>query len=194
MLNEIFMTVPDHRVTGRCTYALSDLLTITLLTYICGGEDYVDATQMGAGHGRVETRDCRILDTGAIEDKEVLALWPGLRTLAEVTSTVGYGDLTATAVRRYICDEDYPKAAYFNMLARGHWSIENQSHWNLDVTFLEDACRARKVYAAINLSTIRKLAVQIIKEHVDKSSLRKRRFKASLSNDYLTDMILKSKF
>jgi len=26
MLNEIFMTVPDHRVTGRCTYALSDLL------------------------------------------------------------------------------------------------------------------------------------------------------------------------
>ncbi len=40
MLNEIFMTVPDHRVTGRCTYALSDLLTIALLTYICGGEDY----------------------------------------------------------------------------------------------------------------------------------------------------------
>ena len=38
----------------------------------------------------------------------------------------------------------YPKAAYFNMLARGHWSIENQLHWNLDVTFLEDACRARK--------------------------------------------------
>lgn len=42
MLDEIFMTVPEHRVTGRCTYALSDLLTIALLTYICGGEDYVD--------------------------------------------------------------------------------------------------------------------------------------------------------
>ena len=35
MLNEIFMTIPDHRVTGRCTYLLSDLLTIALLTYIC---------------------------------------------------------------------------------------------------------------------------------------------------------------
>ena len=45
MLNEIFMTVPDHRVTGRCTYALSDLLTIALLTYICGGEDYVDMSE-----------------------------------------------------------------------------------------------------------------------------------------------------
>jgi len=42
MLNEIFMSVPDHRVTGRCTYTLADLLTIALLTYICGGEDYVD--------------------------------------------------------------------------------------------------------------------------------------------------------
>ena len=45
MLNEIFMTVPDHRITGRCTYALSDLLTIALLTYICGDEDYVDMSE-----------------------------------------------------------------------------------------------------------------------------------------------------
>lgn len=139
---------------------------------------------MDADHGRIETRDCRILNADAIEDKDVLARWPGLKTLIEVTSTVDYGTRSATAVRRYIGDEDYPKAAYFNMLARGHWSIENQLHWNLDVTFLEDACRARKGYAALNLSTIRKLAMQIIKEHVDKSSLKKRRFKASLSNDY----------
>jgi predicted transposase YbfD/YdcC len=152
------------------------------------------ASQMDAGHGRIETRDCRILNADTIEDKDVLARWPGLKTLVEITSTVDYGDHTATSLRRYISDEDFPKAAYFNMLARGHWSIENQLHWNLDVTFLEDACRARKGHAALNLSTIRKLAMQIIKEHVDKSSLKKRRFKASLSNDYLTDMLLKAKF
>ncbi len=149
---------------------------------------------MDADHGRIEIRDCRILKADTIEDKDVLARWPGLKTLVEVTSSVDYGDHTATAVRRYISDEDYPKAAYFNMLARRHWSIENQLHWNLDVTFLEDACRARKGYASLNLSTIRKLAMQVIKEHVDKSSLKKRRFKASLSNDYLTDMLLKAKF
>ena len=39
MLNEIFMTVPDHRVTGRCTYAHSDLLTIALLTPLAGPKD-----------------------------------------------------------------------------------------------------------------------------------------------------------
>ena len=41
----IFSSIPDHRVTGRCTYLLSDLLTIALLTYLCGGEDYVDMSE-----------------------------------------------------------------------------------------------------------------------------------------------------
>ena len=42
MLFQIFDSIPDHRVTGRCTYSLSDLLTIALLTFMSGGEDYVD--------------------------------------------------------------------------------------------------------------------------------------------------------
>ena len=365
MLNEIFMTVPDHRVTGRCIYALADLLTIALLTYICGGEDYVDmssfaharardfglldgcetspspdtferlmsavapeeierclvaygrkfldtlaekqvvidgkklrgtapklngtkgdylmnafvsenhimigqlqlkdkeneivaipkliekldiegaivsidaigtqvniaqdildkkahyflavkenqgalneavidafrynkpidtATQMEADHGRIETRDCRILDVEAIEDKDVSGRWPGLKTLVEITSTVDYGDKTTVTKRFYISDEDFPKAAYFNMLARGHWSIENQLHWNLDVTFKEDACRSRKGYAAQNLSTLRKMAMQIVKGHTDKRSIKKRLFQAALSQDYLRQMLLSAKF
>jgi len=133
------------------------------------------ASQMDADHGRIEIRDCRILNADAIEDKEVSTRWPGLKTLVEITSTVDYGDHSATSVRRYISDEDFSKAAYFNMLVRTHWSIENQLHWNLDVTFLEDTCRARKGY-------------------VDKSSLKKRRFKASLSNNYLIDMLINTKF
>ncbi|MDE6145360.1 MAG: transposase family protein [Muribaculaceae bacterium] len=51
------MTVPDHRVTGRCTYALSDLLSIALLTYICEGEDYVDMS----GFAYYRTRDFGLL-------------------------------------------------------------------------------------------------------------------------------------
>jgi len=151
------------------------------------------ATQMEADHGRIETRDCRILDVNAIEDKEVAARWPGLKTLVEVKSTIDYGDRVTETIRRYISDEDFPKAAYFNMLARGHWSIENQLHWNLDVTFKEDASRARKGYAAQNLSAIRKLAMQIIKNQNDRHSIRKRRFRASLSHDYLLEILLNAK-
>ena len=42
---QIFADFPDHRVTGRCVYSISDLLTISLLTYLCGGEDYVDMSE-----------------------------------------------------------------------------------------------------------------------------------------------------
>ena len=84
------------------------------------------ATRMDADHSRIETRDCRILNADTIGDKEVKNRWPGLRTLVEITSTVDYGDHIATTVRRYISDENFPKATYSNMLARGHRSIENQ--------------------------------------------------------------------
>lgn len=75
----------------------------------------------------------------------------------------------------------------------GHWGIENQLHWHLDVTFHEDACRTRKGFAAQNLSTVRKLALQILKAHNDKKSIRKRIFSAALSQHYLFDVLLNAK-
>lgn len=50
-----------------------------------------------------------------------------------------YGDHTPATIKLYICDEGFPKDAYFNVLARGNWSIENQQHWSMDVTFKEDS-------------------------------------------------------
>ncbi|MCM1137848.1 MAG: ISAs1 family transposase [Duncaniella sp.] len=135
-----------------------------------------------------------MLDAEAIEVKDVSGRWPGLKTLVEITSTVDYGDKTTVTKRFYISDENFPKAAYFNMLARGHWSIENQLHWNLDVTFKEDACRSHKGYAAQNLSTLRKMAMQIVKGHMDKRSIKKRLFQAAISQDYLRLMLLSAKF
>lgn len=37
MSHQIFADFPDHRVTGHCVYSISDLLTISLLTHLCGG-------------------------------------------------------------------------------------------------------------------------------------------------------------
>lgn len=52
MLPNIFESIPDHCITGRCTYLLSDLLTIALLTYICNGEDYVDMSYFASERAR----------------------------------------------------------------------------------------------------------------------------------------------
>ena len=125
--------------------------------------------------------------------KEIRTRWNGLKAIVEITSTVDYGNRTAVTKRYYISDEDYPKAAYYNMLARGHWTIENNLHWMLDVTFEEDASRARKGYAAENLSLVRKLALQIVKQHNDKRSIKKRLFRAALSQDYLKEILLNAK-
>ena len=41
---------------------------------------------------------------------------------------------------------------------RGHWRIENDLHWQLDVSFREDASRVRTDHAPTNLSVIRRFA------------------------------------
>jgi hypothetical protein len=91
--------------------------------------------------------------------------------------------------RSNISDEEGLSAAYYNALARGHWGIENHLHWHLDVTFREDSCRARKDSAPENLPTLRKLALQMVREQPDKLRLKKRRLKAEYDLAYLEKLI-----
>lgn len=152
--------------------------------------------ELDSGHGRIEECRCAILPASYIEDKEQLNRWKNLSTLIQIESIVDNktsGEKSHT-IRYYISVENFPKAAYFNMLARGHWSIENLLHWLSDVAFHEDACRARRGYAPQNLSLIRKMALQCVKEQKDKCSIKKRLFSAALSNDYLITLLNNFKF
>lgn len=72
---------------------------------------------------------------------------------------------------------------------RSHWSIENRLHWHLDVSFREDACRARKDHSATNLNTLRKFALAIVSQQKDRLSLKKRLFKAALNIEYLKKLL-----
>ena len=40
-----------------------------------------------------------------------------------------------------------------------HWSIENQVHWSLDVTFNEDKSRIRSLNSPQNFALVRRLAL-----------------------------------
>ena len=51
----------------------------------------------------------------------------------------------------------------FARAVRGHWGVENQWPWVLDVCFREDQSRARAGYAAENLATLRRLALNLLK-------------------------------
>ena len=166
-------------------------------------EDVIDAFRfnaptdssenMEADHGRIEERRCDILPASTLTG-EVRSRWMDLKTIVRVRSKICRDGADTETVRYYISSEDSTKAAYYNMRVRDHWSIENQLHWNLDVLFKEDACRARKGYAGQNLSAIRKLALQGIKEHKDGLSLHKKVFKAALNKEYLRQLLVDFKF
>lgn len=136
-------------------------------------------------HGRIETRRCSILPAKDILMDEVLQSWQDLTTVVMVESTREVKGVITEKTRYYISDENVQKAAYYQSLVRGHWSIENHLHWHLDVTFNEDQCRARTGNAPENLSLIRKLSLQIISNAKDKLSLKKRQYKAAINTEYM---------
>ncbi|WP_172916166.1 ISAs1 family transposase [Capnocytophaga canimorsus] len=138
---------------------------------------------------RFETRKCRILQAKDVLLDENLSVWAGLKTLIQIESERHLGADIQKETRYYISSEEGLSADYFNELVRGHWGIENKLHWHLDVTFREDSCRARAGFSAENLSALRKLALQMIKNQKDKLSLKKRRLKAAYNIDYLKDII-----
>jgi predicted transposase YbfD/YdcC len=140
-------------------------------------------------HGRYETRKCSIISSEKALLTENQEQWSGLKTLVKVEATRIIKDKETKETRYYISDEQGLNANYFSALVRGHWGIENHLHWHLDVTFREDDARARTGNAPENLSTLRKLALQIISGQKDKLSLRKRRLKAAYDEKYLKKLL-----
>jgi predicted transposase YbfD/YdcC len=152
------------------------------------GYDFTE--DLDYGHGRIETRKCSLLPAKECLMKENFLSWKDLSTLIKVDTSRDVNGVITTESRYYISDENINNASYYNNLVRGHWSIENKLHWHLDVTFKEDACRARIGNAPENLSAIRKLALHMIAKADDKLSLKKRQYKAALDSAYMIKLIL----
>ena len=141
-------------------------------------------------HGRYETRVCSMVCAQGMLNPDLEAKWPSIKTFVRIDASRTENGITSTQSRYYISSHDNKSVEWFNQTVRGHWSIENNLHWHLDVSFNEDASRARRGHAAKNLSTMRKLALNRVKQMSTKLSIRKRRFRASLNLDYLLEMLL----
>ena len=55
---------------------------------------------------------------------------------------------------------------------RGHWRIENQLHWVLDVVFKDDLSQLRKDHGAKNMAVVRHFAINLIRAAKDKQSIK----------------------
>ena len=51
-----------------------------------------------------------------------------------------------------------PRRSGYGKAIRGHWGIENNLHWQLDITFGEDANRVQRRHGAENLAPLCRLA------------------------------------
>lgn len=141
------------------------------------------------GHGRYEERACSVLDAEQSLSSDVLAQWKGVKSIVHIEAKRFIGDENSCKSRFYISNRPDTSATQFNELTREHWSVENQLHWHLDVTFSEDACRARTGHAAENLNIMRKVALHRLINSKAKVSVKKRRFRASLNQDFLEEVL-----
>ena len=75
-----------------------------------------------------------------------------------------------------------------------HWSIGNNLHWQLDVTFREDYSKKVK-NAAGNFSVATKMALTILKnEKTTKGSMNLKRLKAGWDENYLSQLLQDNNF
>jgi len=151
------------------------------------GLQFID--EPDSNHGRIENRRCSILPACDYLLEENNSSWKNVATLIKIDASREIKGVLRQETRYYISDETVPNPSYFLSLSRGHWGIENQLHWHLDVTFKEDACRTRQENAPLNLSTIRKFTLQILSNQKDRLSLKKRQYKAALDLCYLKKII-----
>ena len=90
--------------------------------------------------------------------------WRGLTSIVRVESTRITGGKESTEFRYYISSSLPADAARIGRAVRQHWGIENRLHWCLDVTYNDDASRIRKDHGPQNMTILRRLAVNLLRQ------------------------------
>jgi predicted transposase YbfD/YdcC len=137
-------------------------------------------------HGRIETRTTTVIhDVGWLQERH---RWPGLKAVVMVESTREIGDKVEHETRFYITSLVW-LAHQIGPVIRSHWAVENSLHWVMDMTFRDDECRLRTDHAPANFTTLKHIALNLIRRAPGKDSIRLRRKVASWDDDFLASLI-----
>lgn len=146
--------------------------------------------EVDKGHGRVETRTvslCRDLSWITTSER-----WAELSFVAQVVRqrTVLVTGKTSTETAHYIGSDSDATAATAGSAIRRHWGIENSLHWVLDLAFREDEARHRARNTAVNMTTLRHFALNIVKQDPDrKLGIANSRKRAGWDRSYLIKLL-----
>jgi predicted transposase YbfD/YdcC len=163
-------------------FAYADQLQFEGMAY-----DY-DKT-INKGHGRVEIRQCWVIDDPlAFEHIRHHEGWVDLNAIVRVQRERRWGDTVEQDTAYYISSLPANAPPLLDA-TRDHWAIENSLHWVLDVTFREDESRVRKDNGPQNFTVLRHMALNILKRDTSKGSLRQKRYQAALNEDFLFQVL-----
>lgn len=133
-------------------------------------------------HDRHERRSVVVV---AAPDMAATHAFPGIRAIGRIDSWRRTADGKPTRATRYFLLSRKLSATRFLDVARGHWSIENNLHWILDVVFAEDSNRSRMDHAPENLAIVRKLAINTLQACPYPASMRRKMLRAGWNDDFL---------
>jgi predicted transposase YbfD/YdcC len=138
-------------------------------------------------HGRVEIR--RHWTTDAVAEVEQHEAWAKLSSLGKVESE-RHVDGKVSCEQRYYLASIPNDVQRFAQAVRGHWGIENQVHWVLDVAFREDDCRVRTGHAPENLAVLRHIALNLLRQDSSTTmGIQNKRLKAGWEDSYLEKLL-----
>jgi predicted transposase YbfD/YdcC len=138
-------------------------------------------------HGRLETR--RYYQSAELDWFADRSKWEGLKSVGVVEARREIGG-QRTVERRYYLTSLPLDVETFARAVRGHWGVENKLHWVLDVCFREDQSRARAGYAAENLATLRRLALNLLKrEKTKRRGIKGKQLNAGWDHAYLLQLL-----
>jgi predicted transposase YbfD/YdcC len=137
-------------------------------------------------HGRIETRTTTVIhDVAWLQQRHD---WPGLKAIVMVESRREIDGKIERETRFYITSL-LLLAAQLGLIVRSHWAVENSLHWVMDMVFRDDECRVRTDHAPANFTTIKHMALNLLRNAKGKDSLRLRRKVAAWDDDFLASLI-----
>ena len=128
-----------------------------------GAKGLTFSRHVDKGHGRVEVR--RVWHSSDVAWFADRAEWKDLAGFVMVETVRTANGVEGKPERRCFITSLEADAKAFRKLVRRHWGVENRLHWVLDVVFMEDLCRARTGHAPENCSTLRKIALMLLRRN-----------------------------
>jgi len=164
---------------------VSDLFTQAIDTDFAG-LDWDEYGTQSCGHGRQERRTYWVLrDVDRLACQEA---WAGLAAVGMCVSVRSVRGEESLEIRYFIGSKK-ASARVYGQAFRKHWCIENNLHWQVDVSFGEDQSRVRQRTSAENLAVLRRIALSLLKQHPSKGSINSKRHRAGWDVTFLEEIL-----